>query len=266
MSKKKIIVITTFLILIILTISLSMLIMKRLISKRNFEKSIISFSQKNEEEIFKIEKITFFSSCDVQNKTATANTFTIENLYQYTDMAFFITSPNEQKDLNNTLKKVYIDNIKYEKKPEIGEQKIYYKNINHFAKSGMIKEENLISERIDFETTSKDEANLEYPVLYNNLANPIVLSYINEGIKKDYTITDTSTPLTYNGSLLKKCGVTTNSIACKISFDIYIVNNNDQEFKCSVYTDIPLKNKEKSIYDGNITETKNTNFIFYRYK
>ncbi len=64
-----------------------------------------------------------------------------------------------------------------------------------------------------FNITSEDEVNLDKPTLYNNLANPIVLSYINHNIKTDYTITDTSTPMTYDGSLLKRCNILLNNIA-----------------------------------------------------
>ena len=148
---------------------------------------------------------------------------------------------------------------------KFGEPKLYYKNINNFAKSNIL-EENIINDKLEFEITSQDEANLDKPILYNNLANPIVLSYVNENIKSDYTLTNTSTPITYDGSLLKKCNILLNTINCKITFDIYIVNNLDKEFKSSVYIDIPLETNNSSIYDGNITLKKDTNFIFYRYK
>lgn len=146
-----------------------------------------------------------------------------------------------------------------------GEPNLYYKNINNFANS-TITDENLITDSLDFQVTSADEANLDSPILYNNLANPIVLSFVNQNIKTDYTITDTKTPITYDGSLLKKCGVLLNSIACNLSFDIYITNNLDEQFKCSVFINIPLETEEKSIYDGNIIYKQNTNYTFYRYK
>ena len=127
-------------------------------------------------------------------------------------------------------------------------------------------EENEIKDNLDFTITSEDEANLDTPTLYNNLANPITLSYVNQNIKSDYTITDTSIPITYDGSLLKRCNIALNSISCSFSFDIYITNNLDEEFKSTVFINIPLETQEKSIYDGNINMTQNTNFIFYRFK
>lgn len=120
---------------------------------------------------------------------------------------------------------------------------------------------------MDFAITSDDNINLDKPTLYNNLANPITLSYVNSNIKTDYTLTNTTNPITYDGSLLKKCNVLLNTISCNFSFDIYITNNLDQEFKCTIYIDVPLEQKDKSIYDGNITlKNDKANFIFYRYK
>lgn len=266
-KKKKVILTVLTAILIFIILAITYLFFNRAILKSGLENNLLSFASKNEKTVFSINRITFFSSCDAKNKTATSSNFTIENLYQYTDMAFFISSPSgsEEKNLENTFKKVYIDNIKYEQVPTLGEPKLYYKNINNFAKSDII-DENLIDNKLEFEITSEDETDLNKPTLYNNLANPIVLSYVNSNIKSDYTLTDTSKPITYDGSLLKSCNVLLNNIACKVSFDIYITNNLDQEFKTTVYASLPLETEERSIYDGNVTLKQDTNFIFYRYK
>lgn len=264
-DKKKAILTAIIIVLFIVVFVLCYLVFYKYVLKRNFENTVLDFSNKNEETIFEINNVTFFSSCDAKNKSASRSNFTIENLYQYTDMALFITSPKEEKTLENTLKSVYIDNIQYTKTPTLGTPSLYYKNINNFAKSDIV-DTNLINNRLDFNITSEDEANLDTPTLYNNLANPIVLSYVNSNIKTDYTITDTSSPITYDGTLLKKCDILLNSISSSLSFDIYITNNLDEEFKCTVYIDIPLESDSESIYNGSVTLKKDTNFIFYRYK
>lgn len=265
MNKKKIILTIITIILFLVVLLLSYLLFSKFILKRSLEKEVLPFANKNENIIFKIDDVTFFSSCDAKNKSASSTNFTIENLYQYTDIALFISSNQKEKTPENTLKKVFIDNIKFTKLPSLGEPKLYYKNLNDFAKSTII-EENLITDKLEFNITSENQADLNNPVLYNNLANPITLSYVNQNIKTDYTLTDTSTPITYDGSLLKKCSVLLNSISSNISFDINITNNLNQEFKCRVHLDIPLETQEKDLYDGNITLKKDTNFIFYRYK
>ena len=206
-----------------------------------------------------------FSSCDSKNKTSSANHFTIENLYQYTVIALFIESTATEKSLENTLKEVSIQNIQFNTKPNLGEPNLYFKSIHQFSKSELI-DENKIQDHLDFSISSEDSANLDTPTLYNNLANPITLTYINSNIKTDYTITDTSVPITYDGSLLKRCNVSLENIQARVSFDIYITNNLDQKFKSSVYLDIPLENEETSILNGSMTERKTINITFYRYE
>ena len=206
-----------------------------------------------------------FSSCDSKNKTSSANHFTIENLYQYTDIALFIGSTTPEKTLENTLKEVSIQNIQFHTKPNLGEPNLYFKSIHQFSKSELI-DENKIQDHLDFSISSEDSTSLDTPTLYNNLANPITLTYINSNIKTDYTITDTSVPITYDGSLLKRCNVSLQNIQARVSFDIYITNNLDQKFKSSVYLDIPLENEENSILNGSITERKTINTTFYRYE
>jgi len=264
-KKKKILIIIIFILFIIVFI-LAYLLFQKYVLKSNFEKEILPFANKNDKIVFQVNKIVLFSNCDAKNKTGSSSNFTIENLYQYTDIAIFINhSSTQEKTLENTFQKVKINNIQYTTSPELGEPKLYFKGLNQFAKSDIIAE-NEIKEQLDFTITSEDEANLDTPTLYNNLANPITLSYVNQNIKSDYTITDTSTPITYDGSLLKKCNISLNSISCTLSFDIYITNNLAQEFKSTIFIDIPLETNETSIYNGNYNKTQNTNFIFYRYQ
>lgn len=264
-KKKKILTFITFILFIIVLI-LAYLLFNNYVIKNNFEEDVLSFADKNSKTVFQVDKIVLFSSCDAENKTSSSSNFTLENLYQYTDIAIFINNSSEENQtLENTFKKVSLSNIKYNSTPELGEPKLYFKGLNQFAKSDLIAE-NVINDNLDFIITSEDEADLDTPILYNNLANPITLSYVNNNVKSDYTITDTSIPITYDGSLLKRCNIPLSSISCNLSFDIYITNNLNEEFKSTVFIDIPLEEQEKSIYDGNLQITENTNFTFYRYK
>ena len=291
---KQIIFSILIIILMIILIFLFNQVYNKLRRKKNFESDVASFSEKNKKTIFSINKIVFFSSCDSKNKTSSQTNFTIENLYAYTDIAIFLNNDsiqenkktqNEEENTNteennveidtekskekntaeNTLKNVKITNIKFTKQPELGIGNLYYKNVNDFAKSE-INENNKIKDELKFETTSASEANLSKPVLYNNCANPITLSYVNQNIKTDYTMTDTQNPITYNGKLLKRCGVSVKSINTSISFDIEIENNKNHKFRTTVYFDIPYENEDKSINDGSIVVENKTNFDFYRYE
>ncbi len=264
-KKKKILTIIVFILFIIVFI-LAYLLFQKYVIKSNFEKDILPFANKNDKTVFAVNKIVLFSNCDAKNKLGSTTNFTIENLYQFTDMALFINSASsEEKTMENTFKEVSIGNVSYSLIPELGQPKLYFKGLNQFAKSDLPLEHE-ITDFFDFTVTAEDQANLDAPILYNNLANPITLSYNNQNIKTDYTLTDTSTPITYDGSLLKRCNVELNSIACKLSFDIYITNNLDEKFKTTIFIDIPLQAEGKSILDGNLNLTQNTNFIFYRYQ
>ncbi len=205
-NSKKILILSIALVLSLLILFfLSAFVFKSFSSRKCLE-SYIEFAEKNEKTIFSIDKCTFFSSCDTKNKANSISNFTIENLYQFTDMAFYINNNSDEYNAENTLKSVSISNIQYSKLPKVGEPSLYYKNFNDFAKSDIV-DANKINDQLNFEVSSEDELSFDTPSIYNNCASPIVLSYVNSNIKTDYTFTDTTIPITYDGNLLKRVGV-----------------------------------------------------------
>ena len=255
-----------FLVLISIFFVILYLCMISLINKISFENSVLDIAEKNNEKIFSIDNITYFSSCNAKADIISNSKFLINNLYQYTDIAIFINNnaTNDELSLKNTLKDVYITNISFPIVPETGTPSLYYKNINKFADNKIVKE-NLLDKEIHFNVSGENETNLDKPTLYNNCANPITLSYVNNNIKKDYSL-DTYVN-TYDGSLLKKCSVPLTSIECAVSFDGHIINNLEQEFICPLFITIPLKTAaDSSIYGGNIILKDSTNYVFYRIK
>ncbi len=225
--------------------------------------SFIKFQQENTETIFSIDKITYFSSCNAKSDTNSNSSFTISDLYQYTDIAIFLNPNSENFTSKNTLKSVTISDIKYDLKPSIGTQNLYYKGISEFAKTQFF-EENLIKDSITFETTSENEIDYSKPVLYNNCANPITLCYVNSKLKDNYTFSNDISNLTYNGSLLKMCGITLSSLNCQISFTITITNNLDEKYSCPLILNIPLSTEESTIYDGTLTIKDSVNYKFIK--
>lgn len=265
--KKKVIFTIFFLISILFLCFLSYITFAKFNNRKCLEKTF-DFAEKNQNIIFSIDKCTFFSSVDTKNKASSISNFTIENLYQYTDMAFFINNHSNDSNMENTLKSLNISNIHFSTMPKIGEPSLYYKNLNNFSKSEII-DSNIIENELNFEVSSENELDFETPSIYNNCASPIVISYVNSNIKTDYTFTDTSTPITYDGSLLKRLNISLESLEAVLSFDIYITNNLDQKFKTTIYKKIPLQNSDgtNTLYDGKYTEkTEEVNYIFYRYE
>lgn len=230
--------ITTLILIGILAMSIYYITSKYLL-KTAFEKNILTFTNKNADTIFYIDKISYFSSVDAKNKYYTPNSYTLENLYQYTDIAIYLESLLKEKSEKNTLKSLTIENVEFSQLPHTGTPALYFKSINNFSKSDF-SEENKINNKLDFAITSEDKNSLETPTLYNNLANPITLSYVNQNIKSSYIINDTSIPIAYNGTLLKKCNIPSDSIKSRVSFDIVITNNLDEQYKCSVHLDLPF--------------------------
>lgn len=243
---------------------LSYTVSRGYINKSNFEKQILEVANKNEEKIFTISNITLFSSADSNAEVMQNSTLNIHNLYQYTDIAIFLKPLQEELTYKNTLKDVFIDNIKFVKEPESGTPNLYYKSLNDFATSKYI-EENKIENNLHFNISSEDTNDLTTPTLFNNCANPITLGYVNNNIKTDYTLPDAFSQITYDGSLLKRCAITLSSISSSVSFDIHITNNLDQQFVCPIYIEIPLESQDgASIYDGKVLIKNNTNYTFYR--
>lgn len=262
---KEIIKIIVLAILVLIFIFLGYTISRAYINKNTFEKDIIEIANKNEEKIFQIKEITLFSSADSDSEVKQNSTLSINNLYQYTDLAIFIKPVQEELTYKNTLKEVYIDNINFVNNPEEGTQSLYYKKLNDFATSKHT-EENKIEKDLHFTITSEDTADLSTPTLYNNCANPITLSYLNDNIKTNYTLPDAFSQIAYDGSLLKRCAVTLSSIKGSVSFDIHITNNLDEQFVCPIYLDIPIELPDgTSIYDGKVLLKKSTNYTFYQY-
>ena len=104
MKKKKIITITVLFLLILILSFLIFTVFNIFYNKYSCEANYLDFANKNENVIFSINKCVLFSNCNAKNKTNSTTSFTIENLYQYTDIALFINNNSKENTLENTLK------------------------------------------------------------------------------------------------------------------------------------------------------------------
>jgi len=216
---------------------------------------------KNSKVIFSIDKITYFSSANAEIEISNDTKF--KNLMQYTDIALFINNKNSSEIFTeeNTLKELYISNIKFNTLPKLGQPNLYYKNLNNFA-TNKYNTNDIINTNLNFTISDKEEIDYNLPILYNNCANPITLCYINSNILDTYSISNNTNSFYYDGSLLKHCNILLSSIKCNMSFDIFIVNNLNQKFKTTINIDIPLQSNSSSIYSGNFILEDDTNFVF----
>lgn len=165
--------------------------------------SFYKFCEENKVPIFSINKIVYFSTGSGSTNINPNSSFTISDLYQYTDIAIFINNNSDgHYTEKNTLKKVSLSNIEFYSKPSIGTPKLYYKNINDFA-TNKFDENNLIEKNLNFSTTGEEQIDFSKPILYNNTANPITLSYVNSNIKSNYTLQNTISNINYDRKFIK---------------------------------------------------------------
>lgn len=254
---RKIIFLITFTISILLLVYLCNIIYTSFLNKLALENY---FEQNN---IFSISKIVFFSSAFGESTPNTNNTSTLKNIVQYTDIAIFIDNNSDTYSLENTLKSVSIEDVKFIDSPKLGTPHLYYKNFYSIA-TPSFDENNLIENSLNFNITSDDTADLSSPTLFNNCANPITISYKNSGLIDEHTISN-SDSIYYDGSLLKDCNIVLNNLKCSFSFYIIIENNLGHKYRCPIYIDIPLSNDSSSIYDGSYTYSYSPNYSFYLY-
>ena len=254
--------IASFIIIIILLFEYGNIISKN-VKYKKFAKENVQVFENNKEQVFKVEKILICSSANAIDLSEKQNLQDM-SIYQYTDIAIFINNNSDGNyNAKNTLKKVSLSNISFNLKPSIGTPDLYFKNINDFA-SNSLDESKKIENNLDFEISSEDEIDYSKPILYNNCANPITLCYVNSGLKSNYTLTDNISHISYDGTLLKRCGITLNSIACKLSFVINITNNLDEVYSCPFILNIPLSTESNTVYDGSLVVNNSVNYNFIR--
>lgn len=260
--KKLYIKLAIIIVLIILCIMLITSTIRVYIVNKEFANNMSEIAKLNSKTVFSIDRIYLYSSADAKSKETNKPIWDLD-IYQYTDIALFINNrDSEGISYENTIKDLTIDNVKFNGL-EVGNPKLYYKNVNDFAKLD-IANENEIKDSMQFNVINSGDADYTKPTIYSNCQNPITLEYVNFNMKEETKISDISTPLTYDGSLLKKAGISLSTIKCTLSFRVTIVNNYNQKYVATVYIDIPIEDSfsNTNIYGGKIIKNiENTNIV-----
>ena len=244
--QKDIIILLILVILIIAMIPFYFVNITLVVRNNIFAKEAINTYSNYSAPIFTIENIVFYSNAFVTDNSADQNLQDID-IGQYTDIAIYINNHTSSEELTdeNTVKQLYIDNIKITSNSDKGEKIIGYKNPLYFAKyKGIEAPEN---NRIDFNIISSNKDNKESaynnPSFYQDCSNPISLGYINKDIVTNYEIANTDT-LSLNGTILQKANITLEDLTFNMSFTIHIKNNKGEEFICNI--DRPVLRDEAS--------------------
>lgn len=234
-------------------------------SVQNSNEPVLSLT--TDSNIFKVNSVLMYASANALNNDQMQKDYWDLNLYQYSDIALNIDNNVSIDGLTqkNTIKEMYIDNISYPKMPDKGTPHLYVKDYNFFGK-GVIDEENLINDRIDFKIVSSNDEELSPLSFYADCSNPILLSAINEEIVSNFVLRNTNSAVTFDGNLLLDATILLSNIEYSLSFSIHIINELDEEYICTVTIPIKLSddNDINSIYDGSYqlvsTDMKETKF------
>ena len=236
----------------------------------------------NSKQTFSIDKIYLYSSANATNNETKKSMWNL-NVYQYTDIALYISGNATNKD-QNTIKELYIDNVKFDSL-NVGTPNMHYKSLFEFGKFNL-ETENIITDRLNYEVIEPAKAEQKNNVSINsevtdtadnieirdtntnssnninstsdilsvetlNYSKPQIYSDASNPItleymnliKSNYLVSDIENPLVYNGSLLKRAGVDLTSISGNITFKIHIKNILGENYVANIKIAIPLKDE-----------------------
>lgn len=261
-----------FALLIILAIVVLLLfyhfVLADVFSRNTFANQMIELSDENETSVFNIQKVLLYSDA---NAIDNSEDHSLKNMSicQFTDLSIYLdnSSSNTELSSENTVKELYIDNINITSKSDVGTKILNYKNPMNFGKYKNIKE--LDNGRIDFKvinTNQENESqNYSEPTFYTDCSNPITLGYLNKDIVTNYSVSDASKSISFNGKVLKEANVNLDDINYTLNFTIHIVNNLNQKFAYNMKLDVNLNDDNGGIYNGYTYKGKTTSGSEYRF-
>lgn len=237
-------------------------------ARNKFSNEMISFSDENETAIFSIQKILLYSNANAIDKSENQSLKDV-SIDQYTDLSIYLDNSQSISELTdeNTVKELYIDNISITSKSNIGKKILNYKNPLNFGKYKNLKEP--VNNRIDFKIVNTNEENetnnYDEPTFYTDCSNPITLGYLNRDILTNYSVSDDSKTVSFNGKVLKEANINLDDINYTLNFTIHIVNKLNQKFAYNMTLDVNLNDDNGGIYNGYIYKGKTTSGDEYRF-
>ena len=259
-----------FAILIILAIILLILyynfIFADVFARNNFANQMVEIAEENESPIFSIQRILLYNSANAVDNSEDQSLSNM-SISQFTDISIYIDNSQTVADLTdeNTIKELYIDNISITSKSENGTKILNYKNPLNFGKYQNIDEPE--DDRIYFNIVNTNEENENHnydePTFYTDCSNPISLGFLNKDLLTNYSVSNDSSSVSFNGKVLQEAGVNLDDINYTLNFTIHIVNNLNQKFAYNMKLDVDLD----GIYDGYTYRGKNasgTQYYFFK--
>lgn len=263
-SNPKVVFVVLMISLFVIFLLYYVFVFSKIIAKNQFANQMIEISDKNENPIFTVQKVLLYSSATSIDKSEDR---TLKNMSvcQFTDLSIYLDNLSTVSELTNenTIKELYIDNIKLTSNSDKGNKFLNYKNALYFGKfQNIVAPEN---DRIDFNiiNTNSENENQDYskPTFYTDCSNPITLGYLNSDIVTNYSISSESNVVSYNGKVLQEANIPIEDINYTLNFKINIVNNLNEKFEYNFKSDVNLD----GIYDGYTYKGKNTSGNEYKF-
>lgn len=242
-------------------------------ARNDFANQMVEISEANEKSVFNVQKVLLYSSgiaIDSKENQALQDM----SICQYTDISIYIDNMANASELTdeNTIKELYIDNINIKSNSDRGTKLLNYKNPLNFGKYEEI--EAAQNGRIDFNivNTNVENENYDYskPTFYTDCSNPISLGYMNKDILTNYSVSEGTTSVSYNGKVLQEAGINLDELKYTLSFKIHIINNLNEEFVYQMSIDVDLNDENNGmatngyVYKGQ--NTQGTQYQFFREK
>ena len=266
--KFKIILSILLVILCVLGVICYNVILYKHFMKEKFADNVVKIAEGNENAVFKVHKVMLYSSANAVDVT---DTQALQGLHisQYTDIAIFLDNTSYIYDLTNenTVNQLYIDNIQIKVNGALGHPLLNYKNALDFAKYKDLQEP--VDGRIDFNvmnTNSENESNdYSTPTFYTDCSNPITLGFMNKDIVTDYAVSEGSNTVSFNGKILQEANVNLQDINYTLSFNINIVNNQNEKFIYNMKLNVDLSGNDGGIYKGYLYDNYTTSGEEYEF-
>ena len=245
------------------------LIFSVVLARNAFANQLIEIASENENPIFTVQKVLLYSSANAIDNSEDQSLKDM-SICQFSDISIYIDNTSTIPELTdeNTIKQLYIDNIVATTSNEnIGTKTVNYKNPLDFGKYKTIeKPEN---DRIDFNIVNTNVANenndYSSPTFYTDCSNPICLGYMNQDILTNYSVSESSSSVSFNGKVLQQANINLDDINYTLSFQIHIINNLNQKFVYHMSLNVNLNDDNGGIYNGYVYKSTNTSGNEYRF-
>ena len=204
---------------------------------------------------FNISKINVISSSIGENAEGESQTTWNMNICQNNDIYIYIDKNENYNEENEVIKSVVLDNFDIQRNTEQGEAKIYKPDLASEKEFFKNIDENSVK---TLEFIGDTESNIKNMQM-SNQGDMIYFRYCNKDIAK-YEANDEEIK---HDDLLKKAGVSEESLKTNLSFDFIINLASNKKFKTRMTLELPINGV---VEKGTTSEEKTdfSNLVFKR--